>query len=245
MGILSRFKTLIKANANHAIEKHENPERVLNQLIADMRDQLIEAKKQVAVTIADEKRLKKQLDNHKHNAQEWEKKAMMAVRAGRDELAKEALRRKSEEEELATQFHAQWEQQHAAADKLKTTLRQLNQKIQQAERKKNMLVSKAKQVEARKHIQDTMEQLNNNDPLSRMGALEEKINKMEAEVEAQQELSNDDTSLEAQFADLDAKEDVDDALAALKASMGQTEQSFEFETQEATQHAAVPAKKVR
>ena len=130
MGIFGRLGTLLKANINDVISKAEDPEKILNQLILDMKDQLIEAKKQVAVAIADEKRLKKQLDNELHMAREWEKKAMMAVRAGRDDLAKEALRRKGEHDQLASEFQGQWEAQKAAADKLRESLRQLNNKIE-------------------------------------------------------------------------------------------------------------------
>ena len=121
-----------------------------------MKEQLIQAKKQVAVAIADEKKLKKQLDAERQKAQEWEKKAMMAVRAGRDDLAKEALNRKSEHDELAEEFQTQWEAQKAAADKLRDSLRALNSKIEEAKRKKNLLIARKKRAEAQKTIQETM-----------------------------------------------------------------------------------------
>ena len=79
MSVFSRLGTLLKSNINDLISRAENPEKILNQLILDMREQLLEAKKQVATAIADEKKLRKQLDNELHLAREWEKKAMMAV----------------------------------------------------------------------------------------------------------------------------------------------------------------------
>lgn len=220
MGMMDRLKTLIKANANDAMAKMEDPEKVLNQLILDMKDQLIEAKKQVAVTIADEKRLKKQAEAHRQQAQEWEKRAMMAVRAGRDDLAKEALRRKGELDELTSQYSAQWEAQKAAADKLREALYQLNRKIEEADRKKRLLISRKRQAEAHQQMQQTMQSLHASSPLDRFAKLEERIEQMEAEVEAQQELQNDATSLEAKFATLNAGSAMDDELARLKASMG-------------------------
>ena len=96
MGIFSRLGSLIKSNLNDLISKAEDPEKMLNQVLIDMRNQLVEAKKQVAVAIADEKRLGKQLDQEVAASQEWERKAMLAVRAGDDGLAKEALARKAE-----------------------------------------------------------------------------------------------------------------------------------------------------
>ena len=160
MGIFGRISTLLKANINDLVSKAEDPEKILNQLILDMKEQLIEAKKQVAVSIADEKRLKKQLDNELHMAREWEKKAMMAVRAGRDDLAKEALSRKTEHDTLAAEYKAHWEAQKAAADKLRDSLRQLNNKIEEAKRRKNLLIARQKRAEAQKTIQETMSGLN-------------------------------------------------------------------------------------
>ena len=152
MSIFGRIGTLLKANINELISKAEDPEKILNQLILDMKEQLINAKKQVAVAIADEKRLKKQLDAELHQASEWEKKAMMAVRAGRDDLAKEALSRKQEHNELSEEYQKQWQAQKAAADKLRDSLRQLNNKIEEAKRKKNLLIARKKRAEAQQTI---------------------------------------------------------------------------------------------
>jgi len=236
MGIFGRLGTLLKSNINDIISKAEDPEKILNQLILDMKDQLIEAKKQVAVAIADEKRLKKQLDNELHLAREWEKKAMMAVRAGRDDLAKEALRRKSEHDQLTEEYKAQWEAQKAAADKLRESLRQLNNKIEEAKRKKNVLIAKKKRVEAQKKIQETMSSLSDTSAFDTFDRMSQKIDQMEAEADAQAEL-NDDMSgadLESQFSALEADDGADSELAALKAKMGMgsSSSSFEFEKQE-------------
>jgi len=94
MGMFDRLKTVISSNINALISKAEDPEKMLNQLIIDLNEQLIEAKKAVALAIADEKRLEREMLENKAKADEWEKKAMLAVRAGRDDLAKEALLRK-------------------------------------------------------------------------------------------------------------------------------------------------------
>lgn len=222
MGILDRFSRLLKANINDLISRAEDPEKILNQLILDMKENLIEAKKQVAVAIADEKRLKKQLDGELNLSREWEKKAMMAVRAGRDDLAKEALNRKSEHDQLATEFQAQWEAQKAAADSLREALRRLNNKIEEAKRKKNLLIARQKRAEAQKAIHQTMGRLNDSSAFDAFDRMEEKIVRMEADAEATAELADDLTgdSLSSEFADLEKQSVADDALAALKAKMG-------------------------
>ena len=249
MGIFGRLSTLLKANLNDVISKAEDPEKILNQLILDMKDQLIEAKKQVAVAIADEKRLKKQLDNELHLAREWEKKAMMAVRAGRDDLAKEALRRKSEHDQLTSEYQGQWEAQKAAADKLRDSLRQLNNKIEEARRKKNLLIARKKRAEAQQRIQETMSGLSDTSAFDAFDRMTKKIDQMEAEAEANAELVEDFTgnALESQFADLEADTGADSELEALKAKMGMIDQSsskeFAFEEKKETQQQqkSVPA----
>ena len=238
MGILNRISTLIRANINDLISRSEDPEKILNQLILDMKEQLIQAKKQVAVAIADEKRLKKQLDNELEKSREWEKKAMMAVRAGRDELAREALSRKSDHDQLAEEFQGQWEAQKNAADQLRNSLRALNKKIEEAQRKKNLLIARQKRAEAQKTIQNTMSGLNDTSAFDAFDRMEGKITQMEAEAEASAELASDlaGDDLSAQFEELESGHGADEALAALKAKMGMEEKEeetqFEFEEEE-------------
>ena len=156
MGIFSRLAQLIKSNLNDLISRSEDPEKMLNQVVLDMNTQLIEAKKQVAASIADEKRLAKQLEQEQAKAAEWERGAMMALRNGNEELAKEALARKREHDELATAYQEQWTKQKAAVEQLKKALRMLNDKIEEAKRKKNVLIARKKRAEAQRAIQETM-----------------------------------------------------------------------------------------
>src|SRR6187402_781428 len=95
MGIFSRLGTLIKSNLNDLITKAEDPEKMLAQVLLEMQQQLVDAKKAVAVAIADEKKLQKQYAAETDKAKEWERKAMVAVRAGDDGLARQALARRS------------------------------------------------------------------------------------------------------------------------------------------------------
>ena len=148
MGIFGRMKTLLKANVNDLANKAEDPEKILNQVIADMEDQLRQAKLEVRDTIADRKRLEKQRDQALAKAKDWEQKAMKAVKAGRDDLAREALGRKQEQDELADQFQTSYEHQAQMADQLRGALRQLADKIEEAKRKKNVLIAKKKRIEA-------------------------------------------------------------------------------------------------
>tara|TARA_Y100001934_G_C12062203_1_gene635916 strand:- start:28 stop:789 length:762 start_codon:yes stop_codon:yes gene_type:complete len=221
MAIFSRIGTLLKSNVNDLINKAEDPEKMLNQMLIDMQQQLVEAKKQVAVAIADEKKLRKKFEEHQSQAAEWEKKAMLAVKAGNDDLAKQALARKGELSKLALGFDQQWKAQKAAVDSLKSALQGLNSKIEEAKRKKNLLIARAKRAEAQQTIAETMDGISNTSAFDTMARMEEKVDQAEAEASATFELASVSTGddLQAQF---DALEQVgvDDDLEALKSKMG-------------------------
>jgi len=222
MGVFSRLATLLKSNVNDLISRAEDPEKILNQLIVDMREQLVEAKKQVAVSIADEKRLKKQLERETEEAQKWEKMAMQAVRAGRDDLAVSALERKEQHEAIATEYRKQHEAQKAAAEQLKVSLRQLHTKIEEAKRKKDLLIARQRRVEAQKRIQDTMRGFGDTSAFENFDRMAQKVETMEAEAEADAELSSDmaGASLEEKFRELETDASANEALQSLKQKMG-------------------------
>jgi phage shock protein A len=222
MGIFSRLGQLIKSNINDLISRSEDPEKMLNQVIIEMNNQLVEARKQVAVAIADEKRLRKQWEAELNLARDWKKKAMMAVRAGDDALAKEALQRKKEHEDLSEQYQKQWESQKNGVEQLKSALRTLNNKIEEAKRKKGLLIAKKKRAEAQKTIQETMSGLNEAAAFETFERMERKIEQIEAEAEAQTELAGQMTgdTLQQKFDQLQAASGVDMDLLELKEEMG-------------------------
>ena len=222
MGLFGRLASLIKSNLNDLISKSEDPEKMLNQVILEMNTQLGEAKKQVALSIADEKRLAKQFETEKATAEEWERKAMMAVRAGDDGLAKEALLRQREHESLSAEFERQWQKQKTAVEQLKQALKTLNNKIEEAKRKKNVLVARKKRAEAQKAIHETMQGLSNDSAFDTFNRMEEKIVQMEAEADAQTEVAEQYSgdALSQRFKDLEVSKGADMALDELKRKMG-------------------------
>src|SRR5690606_9027897 len=156
MGIFSKLSTVIRSNINDLIARAENPEKMLNQIILDMREQLTKAKQEVAVAIADERKLKAQAEEEARQAQEWERRAMLAVKENRDDLARQALLRQQEYAQRAQSLYETWQRQSAETERLKESLRQLNAKIEEARRKKNLLIAKQKRAEAQKRIHETM-----------------------------------------------------------------------------------------
>jgi len=219
VGIFDRFRRVVKSNLNEMISKAEDPEKMLNQLIVDMNQQLIESKKSVASAIADEKRLERQVKENLAAGQEWERKAMLAVRAGKDDLAKEALIRKQDFDKTATQYKEQWEAQHESVEKLKSALRGLQQKIEEAQRKKNLLVARARRAEAQKKINETIGGMADTSAFEAFEQMSKRMDQIEAENDAMIEIadmSNGGDDLEQQFAQLEGGGDTDRLLEDLK-----------------------------
>src|SRR5687767_14310115 len=191
MGIFDRLSTLFKANINDIISSAENPEKMLNQIIVDMRSQLAKAKQQVAAAIADEKRLRDQADAEYRASQDWEQKAMLAINAGRDDMAKQALLRQNEHAEHAQQLEATWQTHRAETEKLKASLRDLNDKIEEAKRKKNLLLARQRRAEAQARISQTMSGLSDKSAFEAFNRMEERITSNERQLQAAQEIDEE------------------------------------------------------
>jgi phage shock protein A len=221
MGIMDRVATVIKSNLNHLINKSEDPEKMLDQILIEMRQQLVEARREVAVAIADEKRLAAQLEAELEQVREWERRATMAVQKGEDDLAREALRRKADHEQIAIGYKKQWDAQQASTENLKNALRALSQKIEEAGRKKNLLVARQKRAEAQKHIHEVMTGLTDTSAFESFDRMTAKVEQIEAQadaaVELSQELSGD--TMEQRFRALESSTDVEQELHALKAKV--------------------------
>jgi phage shock protein A len=225
MGIFDRLSTLVKSNLNDLISSAENPEKMLNQIIVDMRNQLARAKQQVAAAIADEKRLKEQADAEFKLSDDWEKRAILAVQQEREDLAKQALMRQQEHLEQGQQLATTWEQHRSETEKLKNSLRDLNDKIEEAKRKKNLLLARQRRAEAQARISQTMSGLSDKSAFEAFNRMEEKISQNERQLSAAQEideemsgdrLANDFKQLERTAGSVGAE----DRLLQLKQRMG-------------------------
>jgi phage shock protein A len=225
MGMFDRFSRVLRSNINDLISRAENPEKMLNQIILDMRDQLAKAKREVAGAIADERKLRQQLDDEAKQTRDWEQRAMLAVREGRDDLAKQALMRHQEHNERAVSMENTWRAQSAETEKLKVSLRQLNEKIEEAKRKRNLLIAKQKRAQAQRRIHETMSGISDASAFDAFNRMAERIEESErrtvAAVELDEALQIPD--VEREFRQLEAGKvgvAMDDRLVALKQQMG-------------------------
>jgi len=204
MGIFSKLSSLIRSNINDAIAKAENPEKMLNQVLLDMREQLAKAKQEVAIAIADERKLRAQLEEEQRLAGDWEHRAMLAIRENRDDLAKQALIRQQEHTQRSVALEETWHKQNEETERLKDALRQLNEKIEEAKRKKNLLIAKQRRAQAQKRIHETMAGLSDKSAFDTFDRMAERIEETErralAAAEVTETLQGD--SLEQEFAKL-------------------------------------------
>ncbi len=223
MGMFERISTVIKSNINDLISKAEDPEKMLNQIIEDMRQQIAEAKKGVIEVMAMEKRLEASYKKEMTEANKWQEKAKIALEKGDENLAREALVRKSEVAQRAEDYKTQWMSQKHESDQIQSALRKLVNKYEEAQRKKSLLIAKQKRAEAQKKVANTMSSISDNDAFSYFNRMEEKVEKLSSEADAATALnmSMETDDLDAKFKALETSAPgVDDELAAMKAQMG-------------------------
>ncbi len=219
MGFFKRISDVIKANLDDILSKAEdqNPEAVLNQLINEMEQKVREARQQILQAKTDEKMLLKRYQVNQAKAKEWKQKAEFALKSGKEDLAKEALMRKNTHLKMAEEFKKQWENQKLNVEKLHLGLEALEAKVEEAKREKDILVARAKRAKAQEKITSTIKNLDEENPFDQFDKMSEKIESLEAQAEAVEEMTKDDLDkefkkLEAQFGDTD----IDSELEAMK-----------------------------
>ena len=206
MGIISRLFNLFRANANDMLDKAEDPEKMLQQMLSDLDVQKQKAKKQMTEALALQKRLERDTEKEHQEAEKWEQKAILAVQNEKDALAKEALTRKNEHLRRALDFEKQLEMHRNNADSLKESYQTMEDKIDEIKRKQGLLSVKQKQAEAQENIYKTIEGLGDTSGImDTIERAEEKVENLQARAEAYQEISmeSDQESLEKKIMELE------------------------------------------
>lgn len=218
MGVLDRINQILRSNINDLLDQAEDPEKILNQILRDMESALAKGQSQVAEQIAQEKMIQNDLETAKKNADDWGKKAELAVSKGMDDLAREGLHRQSDYEAQVGIYEKQLEAQKQAVAKLKGDLAALDAKYQDARRNKDMLIARAKRAAAQQQITSASAKISSVDYGSDLARMERRIQEKEARVAASEEMKT--TSVDEQFKKLGADDDIEKRLAALKQKMG-------------------------
>jgi len=214
VGILNRITTISKANINAILDHAEDPEKMLDQLIRDMRDGITEARTEVAKMIADEKEIEANAQRSQQLADDWQHKAELAIQKGSEDLAREALRRKLDYANNAKVYMDQLAAQHQATEKAKADLHELEEKYDSAVRNREVLLARHRRAKAQQQIAKTTAALSTFDPASELNRMDERIRLEEARASAASELQHDTT--EDRFAQLTQDSELEDELAKLK-----------------------------
>lgn len=217
MGLFDRVSRVVRSNLNAAVSSAEDPEKILDQALIDMQEDLVQLRQAVASAIASQKRMQQQYNQAQTEANNWTQRAQLALKKGNEDLAREALSRKKSQVDVATSLKAQLDQQSATVDTLKRNLIALEGKISEAKTKKDMLKARAGAAKANEQLQRTMGNMGTSSAMGAFERMEDKVMQMEAQSQAAAELAG--ATLETQFAELEAGSDVDDELAAMKAQL--------------------------
>ena len=206
MGILTRIFNLFRATTSDLLDKAEDPEKMIKQMISDLENQKKKAKEQMTEALALQKRVERDTGKEHKEAEKWEQKAIIAVQNDKDDLAKEALTRKNEHLRRALDFEKQLEMHRNNADSLKESYQIMEDKIDEIKRKQGILSVKQKQAEAQEKIYKTIEDLGDTSGvMDTIERAEEKVENLQARAEAYQEISmeSDQESLEKKFKELE------------------------------------------
>ena len=223
MGIFSRFSDVVKANINAMIDKAENPEKMASQIILDLEQIQKDVTEGVAKAIAEEKRLKTEVEKNLAEAGRWEERAKEALKRAEEEMAKDALAQKQKFDRDYETFRQQHEKQLADVEVLKDNLRDLNEKIEEAKRRRDNLVARSTSAKVKTDTAKAVSSTSAMDAMGKLDKMEKKVDQQAAMADAYQELNvAEDT--EAKFKKMEQEKSLDDELAALKEKMQQEEE---------------------
>ncbi len=219
MGIFDRISDIFKANVNDALDKAEDPEKMLKQMVIEMEESVNKTTLAVASAIANEKTLERKLIKARTESADWEQKAIQAVNANREDLAKAALQKKAIVDRNIADLTPIQISAKATSDKMRTQLDALKNKLEEARSRQSTLIARSQAAKAQKQIAQSFSGIGS-DAFSKFDKFEGKIEKLEGEAEAFEQLGGTDTRLEDEFKMLSTSSSVDSELMQLKAKMG-------------------------
>ncbi|MEO1429027.1 MAG: PspA/IM30 family protein [Cyanobacteria bacterium J06632_19] len=223
MGLIERVLRLFRSNVNSWTAQREDPEKILEQTLYEMQENLVRMRQGVAQAIATQKRTERQAAQAQSTSEEWYRRASMALQQGNEALAREALTKRKAYEKTATALLEQIGQQKTLVAKLKKDMQSLELKISEAKTKKDMYIARARSAEASLRLQEMLGEVGDTSSLKAFEKMEDKLVELEAKQEAIAISGKDE--LEDKFASLTEGDDVDAELSAMKAQLPQSKQS--------------------
>jgi phage shock protein A len=219
MALMERVTTLVRANLNDLIDKAEDPEKMIKQVILDMQNQLLQVKTQVAIAIADQHLLAKKQKENEDKSAEWRRKAELAVDKKQDDLARAALERSLSCRSMAESFRQQVEDQGVQVENLKSALRKLELKLSEAQSKSDLLVAQHRRARVLNKAADAQFAMKEPSHQAALDRMTHKVQRTEAIGQAKAEMTGD--TVEDRLASLEKSDEIERLLAELKTQRGQ------------------------
>ncbi len=216
--MFDRIAMVFKAMVNALLGKVEDPQMMLEQTYQELQSNLIQVRQAVAQAIATEKQLEQQLQKNKDQAATWQNRAAMAVQQNNDDLARQALQRKTQYAQAAADLEVQLKSQKEATSNLRQRLTELENEVQKAYTKKQVLIARDKAAQATSKANEILSKSSSSGAMSTFERMETKVAEKEAKAAAYAELTGD--SLEKKFKSFEGQADIEMELLALKGNMG-------------------------
>jgi phage shock protein A len=215
--IFKRISDVLTANLNDLVDRVEDPERMIKQLIREMEENVNSAREGVIDALASEKQLAKELDSQRRQADDWYNRARRALETGNETLAREALLRKKEHDGIVANLQASWESSRRTSERLKAQLRALETKLEEARLKKSSLVARQRAAQAREQMDKVTDRFQAGLDLNNtFGRMADKVGEMEARMEARAEVYGDYSPAEREFLKMEVDTEIEAELAVLK-----------------------------
>ena len=221
MGIFSRIGDVLKANINDLIDRAEDPEKMVKQIILELQKDVNQATQALGKAMASERIAKRQLDTAVKTSADWEAKA--ALNAGEVDLAKKALSHKVKADEDVKQYQQMYDQISAQTAQVREQVEALKAKLEEAKSRQAMLVARSQMAKTQKNLAQSVGGLDSSSALDKFNRMEEKVTRQEAEAAAFAEIAGTDHAAEEKtFEQLQHDMDVDAELQRLMAEMNPT-----------------------
>lgn len=219
MAIFERLSDLVRANINDLIDKSENPEKMVKQIIIDMEDQLRKATQGLGTAMGSLNQVKKQLLNAQEQSNTWQEKAKTCLEQGNEELAKKALENKVKQDQMVTQYQEMTNSMETQVNEIKSQIDVLKSKLEEARSKQAMLVARSQMADAKSQMAKTLGNMDSKSAFAKMDKMEQKIAQKESEADAFSEISGVQESESDPFAQMEKESNVNAELEKLKQEM--------------------------
>lgn len=218
MSLFSRISDIFKSNVNDALDKAEDPEKMLKQMVLEMEESVNKTTMAVANSIANEKSLERRIAKETQMSNDWQAKAVAALKSQREDLARAALEKKAVNDRNITDLGPVFIQAKSTSVKMREQLDALKNKLEEARSRQSTLIARSQAAKAQKQVAQSFSGVGS-DAFSKFDKYEGKIEKLEAEAEAYEQLGGGDTSLDQEFKQLATEGQVDQQLLELKRQM--------------------------